>query len=74
MSCVKAFNKTIDCCVVILYRKSCKINVPNKLVDNNGKAIKKMVTVNSSHNIKVRHVCNAICSRTTKNMKKNSLS
>lgn len=67
ISVVKKHNPNIDCMVIVLYRKSCKINVPNKLVDINGKAKRKVVGM---PNIQVRRVCNAICSRTAKNMKK----
>ena len=70
MGGVKACNPNLDCYVIILYRKSCKIDVPKKLVDNNGKAMKKEITVNSSQRIRVRRVCNAIRSQTATNMKK----
>ncbi len=70
ISGVKTSNPNIDCYVIILYRKSCKIDVPNKLVDNNGKAVKKVLIINSSQSIKVRRVCNAIRSQTAKSMKK----
>lgn len=70
MGGVKACNSNIDCYVIILYRKSCKKDVPKKLVNNNGKAMKKEITVNSSQRIRVRRVCNAIRSYSSKNMKK----
>lgn len=67
MSIVKKGNLNIDCYVIILYRKSCKIDVPKKLVDDKGKAKRK---VNNMPNLTVRRVCNAIRSQTAKNMKK----
>ncbi len=60
----------MDSWATYILGKSCKIDIPSKLIENNGKAIKKEITVNASQSIKVRRVCNAIRSPTAKNMKK----
>ena len=59
----------IDCYIIILYSQSCNIGVPKELVDDNGKAIKKPIPMNSTK-IRVRRVCNAVCSKNAKKMKK----
>jgi len=46
----------MDSWATYLLRKSCKIDIPSKLVENNGKAIKKEITVNALQTIKVRCV------------------
>ena len=69
MANVKKDCPDIDCYVVILYSQSCNIDVPKNLVDGNGKAIKKPIPMNSTK-IRVRRVCNAVCSKNAKKMKK----
>ena len=59
----------IDCYVVILYCQSCSVGVPQKLVDSKGKAIKNPAPIYSTK-IRVRRVCNAVCSKNAKKMKK----
>ena len=59
----------IDCYVVILYSQSCSVGVPRGLVDSKGKAIKNPYPIGSTK-IRVRRVCNAVCSKNAKKMKK----
>ncbi len=67
MSSLKTSNPNIDCYVIILYRKSCKIDMPKKFVNSYGKAKR---VVDNIPNLTVRRVCNAVRSMTAKNMKK----
>lgn len=66
---VKKKDPDIECYVVILYRKSCRLSLPKKLVDSEGKA-KRMVIRLGSSSVRVKRVCNAICSKKAKKMKK----
>ena len=69
MSNLKNYCSDVDCYVVILCRLSCSVDVPKNLVDSNGKAIKKAISVGSSK-IRVRRVCNAVSSKSATKMKK----
>lgn len=69
MANVKKECPDIDCYVVILYSQSCSVGAPQKLVDNEGKAIKKPIPM-GSNKIRVRRVCNAVCSKNATKMKK----
>lgn len=66
---LKANASDIDCYVILLYRNSCGINEPNSFVSEDGKALKKTMSVGQSK-IRVRRVSNALCSPTANKMKK----
>ena len=69
LSVIKSLYRNIDCYVVILYRKSCNIDVPGKLVRKDGKATRKDIRIGGD-TIRVRRVFNAISSKTAKKMKR----
>lgn len=66
---IKRKDEDIDCLVVILYRKSCKVDSPQELVDTKGKAIRRKVNVMDVP-VRVRRVCNSFSSKTNNNSKK----
>lgn len=66
---IKRKDENIDCLVVILYRKSCKVNSPKELVEEDGKAIRRKITVKDIP-VRVRRVCNSFSSKTNDNSKK----
>lgn len=74
MHCIKSNCTNIDCYVVILYRKSCSQNIPKQLVNKDGQACRKKISIpvntKTSQIIKTRRVCNAIGSKNAKKMKK----
>ena len=67
LNAIKSTYPNIDCCVVILYRKSCLIDEPHELVSSNGKANRSIVVVNKI-NTKVKRVFSALRSTTTNKM------
>ena len=69
MSSIKKDCPDVDCYVVVVYRQSCSAKVPKGLVDNDGKANKKPISIGST-SVKVRRVCNAVSSKTAETMKK----
>lgn len=65
LSGIKKLNNSIDCLVVILYRKPCLYSEPKELVNKRGVASKKIVELgNNKVYIKVRCVCNSFSSST----------
>ena len=74
LSQVKLLAKEIDCYVILLYRKSCGIDAPKKLVSNDGKALRQTLDFqtnkNSCNKIRVRRVANAITNKDAQKMKR----
>ena len=68
---IKLKGNNIDCLVVILYRKSCPYSKPKEFVQNDGKAIKKVVKVGSKKiSVRARCVCNSFTSFSNSNSRK----
>ena len=59
----------VDCFVVVLYRKSCRLNEPKELVLSNGKARRKKWKLNDAK-VVVRRVYTALRSPYAKRMKR----
>lgn len=60
---IKQKDTNIDCLVVILYRKACPCDKPQKLVDSNGFARGGIVKIGkNNYPVKVRRVCNSFTS------------
>ena len=66
---VKEAFHDIDCLVIVLYRKSCYIDEPEKLVLPNGKARKKVLVINKARII-IRRVFSALRSLISTKMKR----
>ena len=63
LSRIKQQDPSIDCLVVVLYRKSCGYNTPSNLVDDNGFARRGIIKIGSNKiPVKVRRVCNSFAS------------
>lgn len=68
---IKQKDTSIDCLVVILYRKSCAFDSPQKLVDSNGKAKRSTIKVGKNGKpVKVRRACNSFTSIKNNSSKK----
>ena len=60
---IKQKDKNIDCLVVILYRKACPCDKPDKLVDSQGFARGGVVEIGKNrYPVRVRRVCNSFTS------------
>lgn len=58
---IKNKDQSIDCLVIILYRKSCDAHSPQVFLGKDGQATRKIIQFGNS-NVKVRRVCNSFTS------------
>lgn len=66
---IKAIDPSINCLVVIVYRKSCDTRKVSDFIGNNGYATRKTIVYNGSR-VKVRRVCNSFTSKSNDKSKK----
>lgn len=69
---IKKKDDSIDCLVVILWRKLCNVYMPNKLVSEKGRARRKSIYDGEKGDvpIKVRRVCTSLSTANSKHSKK----
>jgi len=68
---IKQKDTTIDCLVVILYRKACPCDKPKELVDSRGFAKRGIIKIGKNkYPVKVRRVCNSFTSNKAPKSKK----
>lgn len=70
ISSLKRLENNIICMVVVAYRRSCSIKVPQAFLYKDGKARRGTISICSNTQIKVRRVCNALSSKNVTKMKK----
>lgn len=71
---IKKNNPDVECFVIIVYNNWCTQSVPRGMVNEKGQSSKRSIPISlknkQSRNIRVRRICNAICSKNAKKMKK----
>ena len=68
---IKEQNPSIECLVVILYRKSCSFDSPKNLVNPDGWAKRNIINMGKKNvPVKVRRVCNSFASSKSKKSQK----
>lgn len=71
LSTIKQGNNSIDCLVVILYRKSCVFSEPKEFVGKDGTAKRGKIKIGIKNiDVKVRHICSSYASSQAPRSKK----